>query len=492
MKINTKLLPIKLHYFFFMAAVGPILPQLPLFGKDLGISPVVMGTITGMLPFTFLITKPIFGLAVDVWRNQRKTIFTFVILLMTISFGALYFLRLPTPVTFYFQFSKNAHLDSCPNATVSVLCNSSCLTKPTNFAASVIEPQVFKVCFLPVGELIWSENFTCDFICTGDSNLSKQRSYELFTFWSFIMLMSVGTIGFNIVNSISDAICFDVVDNQNLYGKQRLWGSIGFGITALIAGYVVDFFSNSITNYAAAYITMLICCIFDLLVCFKLKLPVIEAPKNIFKDLKLLFTDRYVKTFIVFTVFIGMLDGVIIYFLFWYLEDLSTETHTPNVKLMEGLILAAGCLGAEVIFFFISGKILQRLGHVHCFTLCFFNYSLRLGLIALVTNPWWILPIELFLQGPTFALSYTTIAAYANEIAPVGMSATMQGIAAGMGDGTGYALGSVFGGVLYRFLGGRMTFVAFMAFGLTCGVLHFVLHKTVLKCDKKRDYETLD
>ncbi|XP_064212553.1 major facilitator superfamily domain-containing protein 6-A [Tribolium castaneum] len=491
MKINTKLLPIKLHYFFFMAAVGPILPQLPLFGKDLGISPVVMGTVTGILPFTFLLTKPIFGLAVDVWRNQRKTIFVLVIILMTLSFGALYFLKLPSTVTFYFQFSENTHLDSCPNATISVVCNSSCLTKPTNFVASVIAPRAFKICALPVSELIWSKNSTCEFICTGESDLNNS---ELFTFWSFIMLMSVGTIGFNIVNSISDAICFDVVDDQNLYGKQRLWGSIGFGATGLIAGYAVDLFSKNHTNYAAAYVTMLICSMFDLLVCFKLKLPVIEAPKNIFKDLKVLLTDRYVKTFIVFTVFVGMLDGVIIYFLFWYLEDLAKETHTTNVKLIEGLILAAACLGAEVIFFSISGKILKRLGHVHCFTLCFFNYSLRLGLIALVSNPWWVLPIEFLLQGPTFALTYTVIVAYANEIAPAGMSATMQGIAAGMGDGTGYALGSVLGGVLYRFWGGRVTFVAFMAFGAACGVLHCVFHKTVLRCDngKKAGYEILD
>lgn len=85
------------------------------------------------------------------------------------------------------------------------------------------------------------------------------------------------------------------------------------------------------------------------------KLPVIEAPKHIFRDLKLLLSDRYIITFITFTVFIGMLDGVIIYFLFWYLEDLAAKTQTPNIKLIEGLILAAACLGAEVIFFFISG-----------------------------------------------------------------------------------------------------------------------------------------
>lgn len=66
-KINKELLPIKAHYFFFMASeltatvlitsallkillfllpnsgLGPILPQINVFGRQLGVSPSVMG-----------------------------------------------------------------------------------------------------------------------------------------------------------------------------------------------------------------------------------------------------------------------------------------------------------------------------------------------------------------------------------------------------------------------------------------------------------------
>lgn len=69
--------------------------------------------------------------------------------------------------------------------------------------------------------------------------------------------------------------------------------------------------------------------------------------------------------------------------------------------------------------------------------MCFINYALRLGLISMAPNPWWILPVEFMFQGPTYALTYTTVVAYANELAPAGASATMQGIAAGMDDGVG-------------------------------------------------------
>lgn len=35
--------------------------------------------------------------------------------------------------------------------------------------------------------------------------------YSGFSFWSFVFLMSFGSIGYNIFNSMSDAICFDVL-----------------------------------------------------------------------------------------------------------------------------------------------------------------------------------------------------------------------------------------------------------------------------------------
>jgi MFS family permease len=117
---------------------------------------------------------------------------------------------------------------------------------------------------------------------------------------------------------------------------------------------------------------------------------------------------------------------------------LAVETHTENIKFIEGLIVAARTFGGEIIFFSISGQILERLGHVTCFSLCFFSYSLRLWLIWLVPSPWWIIFIEFVFSGPCYALSYSTIVVYANELAPPGASATMQGITPNVDDGLGW------------------------------------------------------
>lgn len=82
------------------------------------------------------------------------------------------------------------------------------------------------------------------------------------TFWTFVILMSLGTIGFNVANCVSDAVCFDVLDNQEMkYGRQRVWGTIGFGLTALIGGIVMNTANQDI---GPALLVMLIATVFDL------------------------------------------------------------------------------------------------------------------------------------------------------------------------------------------------------------------------------------
>lgn len=95
--------------------------------------------------------------------------------------------------------------------------------------------------------------------------------YETSTFWVFVLLMSLGTINFNVGNCVSDAICFDVLgENQEMkYGKQRVWGTIGFGIAALIGGIVVDM--SPTKSFTPAILLMLFFTLLDLMSVTKLK-----------------------------------------------------------------------------------------------------------------------------------------------------------------------------------------------------------------------------
>jgi MFS family permease len=80
---------------FCFAALGPILPFLNVFGKQLGVSEVVMGSITAILPILFLVAKPLFGLIVDYFQEQRKTVFMCLLCTMSICYVLLYFIPQP-------------------------------------------------------------------------------------------------------------------------------------------------------------------------------------------------------------------------------------------------------------------------------------------------------------------------------------------------------------------------------------------------------------
>lgn len=71
--------------------MGPILPQINVIGKELGISPDIMGFITSFLPILYILAKPAVGYLIDSFPSIRKTIFMSIIVLMVLCYAGFYF-----------------------------------------------------------------------------------------------------------------------------------------------------------------------------------------------------------------------------------------------------------------------------------------------------------------------------------------------------------------------------------------------------------------
>lgn len=91
-----------------------------------------------------------------------------------------------------------------------------------------------------------------------------------------------------------------------------------------------------------------------------------------------------------------------------------------------------------------AGKILAKIGCHYSLALCFMLFSIRLYLLSFVPNPWWVLPIECLLHGPTYAFSYATMVSYVSQISTPAIQGTMQGFVSGVYDGIGKRLSAIY------------------------------------------------
>lgn len=94
------------------------------------------------------------------------------------------------------------------------------------------------------------------------------------------------------------------------------------------------------------------------------------------------------------------------------------------------------CFAGEVPFFFWSGSIIKRLGHLNCMSLVLGVFAIRFFAYSILTNPVWVLAIELT-NGITFGLAYAVLMSYASIIAVPGTENTMIGLVAGVFEGVG-------------------------------------------------------
>lgn len=313
-----------------------------------------------------------------------------------------------------------------------------------------------------------------------DSAANDGNITDLYQFWLFFLLMVINWVSMAVVVSVGDAICFEMLGNKpSRYGYQRLWGTVGWGIFAIISGLLVDEFSkgHAQKDYTVVFYLMLIMLVLDVIVSSRLKHSQTKLSTNIVRDVGKLLSELRIVVFLLWCIAVGLCTGLQWNFLFWHLEDLATAEGCgmlQSMKTIEGLVMGVQCFGGELPFFFLSDRILRKIGHTRVMSLVLFAFGVRFVIYSFLKNPWWCLPVELF-QGFTFGLFYATMASYASIVAPAGTEATVQGTVGAVFEGVGVSLGSLLGGVLYDKLLGATTFRIYGIFSLVLFLTHFLV-----------------
>jgi PPP family 3-phenylpropionic acid transporter len=246
-------------------------------------------------------------------------------------------------------------------------------------------------------------------------------------------------------------------ERKSKYGKQRLWGAVGWGIAAPVVGYMVERSGLHWTFYS--YLTLMSAGL--LIIAF---LPVMKTSvRSKFRQgLHSLLLNWQWVMFLMITFIGGTILSIISSFLFLYLNDMNASNTLMGLSLTVATI-------SEIPILYFSDHLLQRWSAKGLLTFSLAITIVRSLAYSFIKTPGWVLLIQL-LHGTSFAAMWVAGVSYANKIAPKGMGATAQGIFSGVQFGLAGIFGGLIGGWLYEDIGAVMMFRWVGIIGLTLAI----------------------
>ncbi len=261
-----------------------------------------------------------------------------------------------------------------------------------------------------------------------------------------------------------------LVDNTTLsmlgaqkerYGRQRVWGSIGWGVSAAVMGVIIQRIGLQAAFYGYATFMGI-----GLLVAMRLPVPITSIGSRYWTHMHTLLRNRTWTVFLLAVLSSSIAAGVYNNFLFLYLKSLGASATLMGFSLVVATI-------SELPVFFYSDRMMVRWGARGVLLLSLGASVVRMFAYAAMAAPWFVLPINL-LHGLTFSAMWTAGVRTADAVAPVGMGASAQGMFTGITFGLGAAAGALLGGFLYDSFGPTVMFQAAGAIVLSGFLFYFV------------------
>jgi MFS transporter, PPP family, 3-phenylpropionic acid transporter len=256
------------------------------------------------------------------------------------------------------------------------------------------------------------------------------------TFAGLVLAISLYAFLGSPTNALTDSAVLSLLGPQKAhYGRIRLWGTIGYGAMAPIAGEIIDRFGLKWSFWGYAILTFV-----ALLIVVQIPFRQSHSNESFAGGMRSLVANRSWMLFLVMVFFGGIGMATINYYLFVYMESLGAS------KFLMGLALLVGT-ASEIPALFFGNRFLKRFGAHSLLIIAMTTIGLRLICYSLVTQPWAVLIIQM-IHGLTVAMIIVAGVSYADQVAPAGMKATTQGMFNGVLMGIGAATGCLLGGVL--------------------------------------------
>jgi len=262
------------------------------------------------------------------------------------------------------------------------------------------------------------------------------------------LALGVGAYAFfnaPIIPLVDHSVLTMLGERRSEYGKIRLWGAVGWGLSGPLAGWLAGRFGA--TAPFGLYLAVMA---LAWAVTAGLNISPGAGSGNYWKDARRLLQEGRWWFFLLVVFFAGVAGSTVNNYLFLYMAELKAP------QTLMGLALAVATV-SEVPALFFSSRLVNRLGARGVVLMALGAYIVRLLLYSVSQAPWQVLLIQL-MHGLTFASLWAAGVAYAHELAPPGLGATAQGVFNATLMGLGAITGALTGGFLLERLGGAGMF----------------------------------
>ena len=270
--------------------------------------------------------------------------------------------------------------------------------------------------------------------------------------WALVILVCGYAFFMSPAPPLIDSIALRYLSSRpEEYGGLRVWGAVGWGVSAPAVGYLIRGLGVSVIFYAyAAFILV------GLMTLIGLPNTPVESDKPSVRDFGALLRSRPWQLFLFCIFLVGVCSNVLEHYFVLFLDDLGGSEWSFGVSVAVASL-------SEIPVFLLAAPLMRRYGARGLLLSAFLIYAIRAGVYAGIRNPLLAIPAQL-LHGPTFSALWVGGVAYAASRAPRGLGATAQAAFNSVFMGVAAAAGAVLGGVLYDTLGLGPTF-------LICGAL---------------------
>lgn len=265
-------------------------------------------------------------------------------------------------------------------------------------------------------------------------------------FWALVPL--IATYAFfaaPVIPLVDTSVLALLGKRRDRYGHQRLWGAVGWGVAALVVGWLAERY-----GLLWSFIVYLLLVAATWITASRMPIHVGRIAGSYWSGARRLLADRRWLLFLGAVFLAGVGHAAITYYLFLTMGELGAS------RTVMGFALTVATV-SEIPVLFYSGWLVRHWGPRGVLALSLAAYVVRALCLSAAVAPWQVLLTQL-LHGLTFSALWVAGVTLAGEIAPEGLGATAQGLFSSTVMGVGAMVGALVNGVLFERLGGARMF----------------------------------